>query len=475
MHAIIEIKNNEKSLIATSIPNNNFLDYIKKRLGVDNYSLLENISPEELRDNEVFKAGKYLIMKDNYIIYIEKIIVADWGLFYSKNIPKINILCEWERINNAIEIEPNGDNLYYDNISYKDSLSSPKSIRRQDSCMNSYFSDNTWESSCITEDILEEMSEVCSNDDITITKFNLNSLPKNFKICMIGTTDPAQFVQDILDCEDESFIENSLAICDDLNKYLDMGIKTVVRYNQQTVTKYLKDDKEGCLILDNCLNSECDWIYNLTMADIFKHQTKKSIILITHKPIPFTKEIVKQFDFLYLFKYLSCDNIQKIYEHVGGIFPNYTMFKNNYFSLTTDSLAMVLDNKTLSTFILDRVFIYQDQIDSLDTQTFEIPSYKKIQTIDFEKMKQYGSIHIIGKRQTGKSSIISQILEKYDDDFIANSLIINPKEKTEHFYTSRYPTAKIISFEKGIKLYSEGDEAYKILLNTKENERIEEE
>ena len=30
-------------------------------------------------------------------------------------------------------------------------------------------------------------------------------------------------------------------------------------------------------------------------------------------------------------------------------------------------------------------------------------------------------------------------------------------------------------FEKGIKLYSEGDEAYKILLNTKENERIEEE
>jgi hypothetical protein len=30
-------------------------------------------------------------------------------------------------------------------------------------------------------------------------------------------------------------------------------------------------------------------------------------------------------------------------------------------------------------------------------------------------------------------------------------------------------------FEKGIKLYSEGDEAYKILLNTKESERIEEE
>jgi hypothetical protein len=457
MHAIIEIKNNEKTLITTSIPNNNFLDYIKKRICIDNYSLVENISSGELRVNEVFKAGKYLIKNDNYITYIEKTIVQDRGLFYSTMTPKIDILCEWEKITNNITTVPKDYTFYSDTItiSYKDSLSSPKSIRHNDfwndstsSSIPSIDSEDRCESSYISEDISSEISESYSGEDITITKFNLNQLPQSFKIYIIGEIDSTQILQDIISFEDKSFIENSLVICNsDSKKYSDIGLKTAVGYNQSIVMKHLKNDTEGCLILDNCLNSECDWIYNLTMADVLKYQTKKSIILITYKPIPFTKEIIKQFDFLYLLKYLSCDNIRQIYDHIKNIFQTYSVFKDYYFSLTQNSPAMVLDNKTKSTFMIDKVFKYENetQIDS-DTESLEISSCddKKIQPFDLGKINQYGSINIIGKRGVGKSSMAAKILEKYDDEFIANSLIINPKEKMIPFYTLKFPTAKIL-------------------------------
>lgn len=55
------------------------------------------------------------------------------------------------------------------------------------------------------------------------------------------------------------------------------------------------------------------------------------------------------------------------------------------------------------------------------------------------------SICIIGKRGTGKSTLITDILKNKSSDFINNSLIISAKENCEKFYKNKFPKTKILS------------------------------
>jgi len=67
-----------------------------------------------------------------------------------------------------------------------------------------------------------------------------------------------------------------------------------------------------------------------------------------------------------------------------------------------------------------------------------------LKRLNLNDMPNYGSINIIGKRGSGKTKIVANLLDGYDSDFIANSLIICPTERMNVFYTDKYPTAKVI-------------------------------
>ncbi len=51
---------------------------------------------------------------------------------------------------------------------------------------------------------------------------------------------------------------------------------------------------------------------------------------------------------------------------------------------------------------------------------------------------------MIGKRGVGKTTLINDILQRYDDEFISNSLIISPKDKIVPFYKEFFPSAEVI-------------------------------
>ena len=51
---------------------------------------------------------------------------------------------------------------------------------------------------------------------------------------------------------------------------------------------------------------------------------------------------------------------------------------------------------------------------------------------------------MIAKRGCGKTSLIKDILQRYDQEFINNSLIISPKEKINPFYKKYFSNAEII-------------------------------
>jgi hypothetical protein len=66
-----------------------------------------------------------------------------------------------------------------------------------------------------------------------------------------------------------------------------------------------------------------------------------------------------------------------------------------------------------------------------------------IREFNLDKMVKNPNILIIGKRGSGKSVIVSNILNRYNDTVLNNSLIISPTEPLNPFYTDKFPQCKI--------------------------------
>jgi hypothetical protein len=71
-------------------------------------------------------------------------------------------------------------------------------------------------------------------------------------------------------------------------------------------------------------------------------------------------------------------------------------------------------------------------------------SYIGIKELNLNELPPYCKVNIVGKRGTGKTQIVSNILDRYDSEFIANTLIISPYDKMTGYYKTRFPTAKVI-------------------------------
>ncbi|ARF11162.1 packaging ATPase [Klosneuvirus KNV1] len=69
-----------------------------------------------------------------------------------------------------------------------------------------------------------------------------------------------------------------------------------------------------------------------------------------------------------------------------------------------------------------------------------IHTYERLNASDIE---DHSAILIIGKRGSGKTTIVNNILSKYDETFLANSLIISPTEKINSYYKNKYPYTHI--------------------------------
>lgn len=86
--------------------------------------------------------------------------------------------------------------------------------------------------------------------------------------------------------------------------------------------------------------------------------------------------------------------------------------------------------------LLDEVFSDHGTYDEYDA----LHTYERINPSDLE---DYTSMLIIGPKGSGKSTIVSNILNKYDETFIYNSLIISRNEKFTKYYQTKYPYTRI--------------------------------
>jgi len=82
--------------------------------------------------------------------------------------------------------------------------------------------------------------------------------------------------------------------------------------------------------------------------------------------------------------------------------------------------------------------------ESITTPKNDNPLTLKLREFDLNEMVKYPHICLIGKREAGKTTIITNMLDKQDDYFLENTLIISPKDKIKPFYKNRYPKAEVI-------------------------------
>lgn len=84
------------------------------------------------------------------------------------------------------------------------------------------------------------------------------------------------------------------------------------------------------------------------------------------------------------------------------------------------------------------------------------PNYFNNNTIDIANIEYDSNICIIGKRGSGKTTLICNLLDryKYDDSFMKNTLILTFNDKLNTFYKSKYPLSQVMS-ECNIELIKE--------------------
>ena len=86
--------------------------------------------------------------------------------------------------------------------------------------------------------------------------------------------------------------------------------------------------------------------------------------------------------------------------------------------------------------LIDQILTEPGTYDEYDA----IHTYERLNVSDIE---DHASILIVGKRGSGRSMIASSILNKYDEQFIGNSLIISPTERLNPYYRNKFPFAHI--------------------------------
>ncbi len=129
------------------------------------------------------------------------------------------------------------------------------------------------------------------------------------------------------------------------------------------------------------------------------------------------------------------ENVITYFEKVKGVNPGYLynsdkpelkilytwrLVKNETFNDTHDNYVENINKKNDTTI----------NSEELDVNT--------VKTLNVNEIKYNDKISIIGMRNSGKSWIIRNILQNFNEQFIKNSLIISPTEQFTPFYISNF-------------------------------------
>lgn len=295
MLPVIIIENNKETLIKMVDDINKFNDYVTNSI---EYVGLHGINIDEFINNiEKYENGNHLIKNNNKFYLVEKFQEKQTGYLWNTTLTKHRILKEWKIIDNNISSQKKEDNKFAINyFSYE--------YLQLNSIIYIVGNDNNFK---IINNIISEI---------------VNKI--NFK-------DYFPFFYNSIIFSDESFINFHM-------------IKTLKKFDIETLYKYANNNEKGVIIIDK----------------YFEDNETNMIIELAKKN---GKMVIIKSDFPYKYKYLDIDhtyitldnyiyNQKSIYETINKVFKNFDEFQKY---LNNVENALIINNKIISNNIEDYV------------------------------------------------------------------------------------------------------------------------
>jgi len=147
---------------------------------------------------------------------------------------------------------------------------------------------------------------------------------------------------------------------DDLISYLecDPDNHSYQRMDEQSIRESKNiEPLNQIIVLDDCLASKGKWSKDPLIQDLLlnaKHR-KISYVLTMQYPLGISPEIRSNFDYVFLLAEDFQSNLKRIYEHYGGMFPNFNSFRQVFNQLTEDFGCMVIRNRGCRKNIFDKI------------------------------------------------------------------------------------------------------------------------
>lgn len=201
----------------------------------------------------------------------------------------------------------------------------------------------------------------------------------------------------------------------------------------------------------------------MTFGIVEIKDSKKSIIGYTESVAEFRNKLEGQYPKAKLHQNLALTDLKN-----NTIFKNDTYLINNdldffcvekvnvtksgyIYNSTKSAINIVCQWELIECNIpdVDQLELPQYEFNDLDslesTDTYELNDDRlAVKELMLNELPPYYNINIIGKRGSGKTQMIANMLDKHNSEFISNTLIIAPCDEMTGFYKTRYPTAKVI-------------------------------
>lgn len=122
-----------------------------------------------------------------------------------------------------------------------------------------------------------------------------------------------------------------------------------------------KIDPRAFLVMDDMMAKKKSWISDECISNIFMNgrHYKLMFILAMQFSLGITPELRNNIDYIFLFGDDVRSNLERIYKHYAGVFPNFDSFAMVFSDLTDNHGCMVIDNKVSSKRLQDKIFWYR--------------------------------------------------------------------------------------------------------------------
>ena len=217
-------------------------------------------------------------------------------------------------------------------------------------------------------------------------------------------------------------------------------------YEPSAIAKILKEVEENKM---QKIKREIMIVFDDCTLDLKKQQVQEILYNARHNLISYIwamqypeiieRDIRDNFDYVFLIGQNESTNLKRIYDYYAGFFSNFYAFKNVYAQLTKDFNCMVINNRGSRETVLDKIFTYKAEhenakyLENKSDFALNHVSNTSMKTFDIKNLKNSHTL-IIGKRGTGKSVLVKDIIENNNYDTQKHVYVFSGTERCNPYY-----------------------------------------